>query len=189
MKLRALVFGLLVAAFSTGTTLAQDWARAQLEKSPRHHEWVDLKHGDRTVRTFVVYPEVKTKLTDRLIEIGMGSRKTNYKLRDWVFSRQRYWGEPIPIYFPVDMADAKGDPRRGDAHTIRYAEPIPVAESELPVVLPDLEDFNLMLLEEIDKKVDPQKMEETLMHEGLAKFADPQKALIKLIGEKRAALK
>ena len=31
------------------------------EKSPRHHEWVDLKHGDRTVKTFVVYPEVKTK--------------------------------------------------------------------------------------------------------------------------------
>ena len=62
MKLRALVFGLLVAAFSTGTTLAQDWAKAQLEKSPRHHEWVDLKHGNRTVKTFVVYPEVKTKV-------------------------------------------------------------------------------------------------------------------------------
>jgi len=61
MKLRALVFGLLVAAFSMGTTLAQDWAKAQLEKSPRHHEWVDLKHGNRTVKTFVVYPEVKTK--------------------------------------------------------------------------------------------------------------------------------
>ena len=44
-----------------GTTLAQDWAKARLEKSPRHHEWVDLKHGDRTVKTFVVYPEVKTK--------------------------------------------------------------------------------------------------------------------------------
>jgi leucyl-tRNA synthetase len=85
--------------------------------------------------------EVKTKLTDRLIEIGMGSRKVNYKLRDWVFSRQRYWGEPIPIYFPVEMADPKGDPRRGDAHTIRYDEPIPVADDELPVVLPELEDF------------------------------------------------
>ena len=67
MKLRALVFGLLVAAFSTGTTLAQDWARAQLEKSPRHHEWVDLKHGDRTVKAFVVYPEVKTKAATVLV--------------------------------------------------------------------------------------------------------------------------
>jgi transaldolase len=48
---------------------------------------------------------------------------------------------------------------------------------------------NSRTLEEIDKKVDMKKLEETLMDEGLAKFADPQKALIKLIGEKRAALK
>jgi transaldolase len=48
---------------------------------------------------------------------------------------------------------------------------------------------NSRVLEEIDKKVDMKKLEETLMEEGLAKFADPQKALIKLIGEKRAALK
>ena len=48
---------------------------------------------------------------------------------------------------------------------------------------------NARVLEEIDKKVDMQKLEETLMSEGLAKFADPQKALLKLIAEKRAALK
>ena len=40
---------------------AQDWAKARLEASPRHHEYVPLKHGDRTVQAFVVYPEVKTK--------------------------------------------------------------------------------------------------------------------------------
>ena len=40
---------------------AQDWAKAALEKSPRHHEYVSLKHGDRTVQAFVVYPEVKQK--------------------------------------------------------------------------------------------------------------------------------
>ena len=45
------------------------------------------------------------------------------------------------------------------------------------------------VLDEIDAKVDMQKMEETLMDEGMAKFADPHKALIKLIGEKRATLK
>jgi leucyl-tRNA synthetase len=86
-------------------------------------------------------PEVKVKITDRLIELGVGSRRVNYKLRDWVFSRQRYWGEPIPIYFPVDMKDASGDPRKGDAFTIRYDQPIAVDEAELPVVLPELEDF------------------------------------------------
>jgi carboxymethylenebutenolidase len=40
---------------------AQDWAKEKLEKSPRHREWVSIKDGDRTVQTFVVYPEVKDK--------------------------------------------------------------------------------------------------------------------------------
>ncbi len=40
---------------------AQDWARARLEKSPRHREWVTIKHGNREVQTFVVYPEAKDK--------------------------------------------------------------------------------------------------------------------------------
>src|SRR5580658_600945 len=38
---------------------AQDWAKAKLEKSPRHGEWVEVKNGARTVRCFIVYPEVK----------------------------------------------------------------------------------------------------------------------------------
>jgi carboxymethylenebutenolidase len=41
--------------------VAQDWAKAMLEKSPRHREWVSIKYGNRTVQAFVVYPEVKTK--------------------------------------------------------------------------------------------------------------------------------
>ena len=45
------------------------------------------------------------------------------------------------------------------------------------------------MLDEIDRKVDMRKLEETLMEEGLAKFADPQKALLKLIASKRAAMK
>jgi carboxymethylenebutenolidase len=40
---------------------AQDWAKTRLDASPRHHEYVPLKHGDRTVQAFVVYPEVKSK--------------------------------------------------------------------------------------------------------------------------------
>src|SRR5216684_3034118 len=40
---------------------AQDWAKSRLDASPRHHEYVPLKHGGRTVQAFVVYPEVKTK--------------------------------------------------------------------------------------------------------------------------------
>jgi carboxymethylenebutenolidase len=43
------------------TAHAQDWARAALDKSPRHQEWVQIKHGDRVVHAFLVYPEVKEK--------------------------------------------------------------------------------------------------------------------------------
>jgi carboxymethylenebutenolidase len=46
---------------ATAAMHAQDWAKTRLEASPRHHEYVPLKHGNRTVQAFVVYPEVKTK--------------------------------------------------------------------------------------------------------------------------------
>jgi carboxymethylenebutenolidase len=47
----------LLTAFAS----AQDWAKQRLDQSPRHREWVPLKHGDRTVQTYVVYPEVSGK--------------------------------------------------------------------------------------------------------------------------------
>jgi len=51
----------LILMIAVTTLHAQDWAKTRLEASPRHHEYVSLKHGDRTVQAFVVYPEIKTK--------------------------------------------------------------------------------------------------------------------------------
>ena len=51
-----LVVVALLAAF---TAPAQDWAKARLEKSPRHLEWVTVKYGNREVKCFIAYPEVK----------------------------------------------------------------------------------------------------------------------------------
>jgi carboxymethylenebutenolidase len=50
---------MLLTGWTGGAASAQDWARAKLEKSPRHGEWVDVKNGARTVHCFIVYPEVK----------------------------------------------------------------------------------------------------------------------------------
>ena len=82
--------------------------------------------------------DCKTAMIEKLEGAKAGEKKISFKLRDWVFSRQRYWGEPIPIYFPVET---DGDPRNGDPHTIMYDQPIAVDESELPVELPQLDDF------------------------------------------------
>jgi leucyl-tRNA synthetase len=59
----------------------------------------------------------------RIRDAGIGETRVTYKLRDWLFSRQRYWGEPIPV-----IHDASG-------------KPIALSEDELPVLLPELDDF------------------------------------------------
>jgi carboxymethylenebutenolidase len=59
---------------------AQDWAKATLEKSPRHQEWVTIKHDHRVVHAFIVYPEVKTKAPAVLVIHEI------FGLTDWVRS-------------------------------------------------------------------------------------------------------
>ena len=88
----------------------------------------------------------KKAVTQKLADLDKGGSQITYKLRDWVFSRQRYWGEPIPIYFPVDFPEGVDpmtqDPKENDCeHTIRFDQAIAVEEADLPLELPLMEDF------------------------------------------------
>lgn len=67
--------------------------------------------------------DAKKKITNYLEENNIGHKKVNYKLRDWVFSRQRYWGEPIPM-----------------VHCEKCGW-VPIDEKDLPLTLPDIKDF------------------------------------------------
>jgi len=67
--------------------------------------------------------EFKTKITAWLAEKNIGAEAVNYKLRDWLFARQRYWGEPFPVLYLEDGSI------------------VPVPQESLPVTLPQMEDF------------------------------------------------
>ena len=67
--------------------------------------------------------EAKEAITEKLVNMGVGRKKVNYRLREWIFARQRYWGEPIPVIHLEDGRD------------------IVLGDEELPLILPELEDY------------------------------------------------
>lgn len=83
----------------------------------------DGKHINSSFADGMNNEEAKKAITEKLIEINKGRYQVNYKLRDWLFSRQRYWGEPIPV---IHMEDGKT---------------VPVPYDQLPLTLPEMKDY------------------------------------------------
>ena len=98
----------------------------QVVQPPEGHDWQGYTDNGIAVNSGSLdglpTPEAKKKITDWLEEKGLGKGTTNFKLRDWLFSRQRYWGEPFPIVW-----------ENGQHRSL--------PESELPLLPPTLEDF------------------------------------------------
>ena len=91
--------------------------------SAQWHEWYAAKENTRLIHSGdcdgLDYPAAFDAIGKKLQALGAGEEKTQYRLRDWGISRQRYWGCPIPVIHDADGRD------------------LPVADSDLPVVLPE----------------------------------------------------
>lgn len=98
---------------------------------------INSAHGDLNFNGMGVEDAKKTIIA-WLEEHGYGEGTVQYKLRDWLFARQRYWGEPFPIVYDSDGL------------------PIPLPEEELPVVLPDVEDYSPTTFDPDDADSEPQ---------------------------------
>ena len=73
--------------------------------------------------TGLTVEEAKVAITDKVVGMGIARKKVNYHFREWIFARQRYWGEPVPVVYSED----------GEIHVL--------PDEELPLVLPELEDY------------------------------------------------
>jgi leucyl-tRNA synthetase len=97
------------------------------DEAPEHEAFVGHSGNERLVNSDgfdgVPAPQAKRAITDWLAERGLGRPAVNYRLRDWLLSRQRYWGCPIPIVY------------------CERCGMLPVPDDQLPVELPDIEDY------------------------------------------------
>ena len=130
----------VLAGYGTGAIMAvpahdsRDWAFARhfgldivpvVEGGDVEEASYDAKSGKLINSEFLTGLDVKEAIERMLDEVearGIGARKVNYRLRDAIFSRQRYWGEPFPIYYKDDVAQ-------------------PISMEELPLCLPPVKDF------------------------------------------------
>ena len=142
-KIPVFISDYVLTSYGTGAIMAvpahdeRDWEFAKKFDLPiievvaggenvQEAAYTDTYSGKLVNSDFLNGLEVKDairKMIDFLEEKGIGTRKVNYKLRDWVFSRQRYWGEPIPLVYCEKCGW------------------VPLPEDQLPLTLPETDNF------------------------------------------------
>lgn len=122
MKFRLLL--ILVATLATFSARAQDWAKARLDQSPRHLEWVKLTHDQRDVQSFIAYPEVKEKATAVIVIHEI------FGMSDWVRGVTDQLAEAGYIAIAPDLLSGMG-PKGGGSDSLD-AEGIRKTISALP---------------------------------------------------------
>jgi carboxymethylenebutenolidase len=122
MKSILLLFATIVLSFSVQ---AQDWAKARLEKSPRHHEWVEVKHGDRKVNCYITYPEVKDKAMAVIVIHEI------YGLSDWARNVTDELAEAGYIAIEPDLLSGMA-PGGGGTAELGGVDAVTKAVSKLP---------------------------------------------------------
>ncbi|WP_203834707.1 leucine--tRNA ligase [Winogradskya humida] len=154
-KVPVFIADYVLAGYGTGAIMAvpghdeRDWDFAQTFdlpiirtiETPADHEGVFTGEGAAINSEFLNglgVADAKATMISWLEEQGHGKGATTYRLRDWLFSRQRYWGEPFPIVY-----DETG-------------LPIAVPESMLPVELPDVDDFSPRTFDPNDAESEPE---------------------------------
>lgn len=132
----------VLATYGTGAIMAvpahdtRDWEFAKKFDLPiievvaggdvQNEPFTDVATGNMVNSGFLdglCVEDAKKKIIEYLTEKGIGEKKTNFKLRDWVFSRQRYWGEPVPLVYCEKCGW------------------VPIPEEELPLKLPEIDAY------------------------------------------------
>jgi len=157
----------VLMGYGTGAIMAvpahdeRDWEFAQLYSLPTPRVIAAADDSDKLPYTGdgkvinspgydgLTWPEAKKKITADLAARGLGKGTVNYKLRDWLFSRQRYWGEPFPIVWVTETDYRKAAAVRKDlpAQPVTFAEngvthyALPLPDVALPLVLPDVQSY------------------------------------------------
>lgn len=127
----AQVFGLPIKEVVAGGNIEQEpYTESGKAVNSANNDGLDLNGLDKE--------SAKAKAIAWLEDKGLGAEKIQYKLRDWLFARQRYWGEPFPIVYDQD----------GVAHAL--------PESMLPIVLPEVEDYKPVSFDPDDASSEPQ---------------------------------